>query len=230
MPQPTQTDVHVNTPLTNISIAFMQDTSVFVAARAAPIVPVQKQSDSFYTYNRDDWFRLESRQRAPSTESAGSGYEVSTSTYRADVWAIHKDIDDQTRANADTVISPDRTATLYLSQNALIRKDKQWVIEFKADRSLVDQMVPKGSIAINGVSLTLVDAAGENFSVAIIPTTLADTTLPSLTVGEKVNIEADILGKYVRRYLQTLLASSTGQAPASSGGLTMEKLKQAGFM
>ena len=111
-----------------------------------------------------------------------------------------------------------------------IRKADQWVIEFKAERSLVDQMVPKGSIAINGVSLTLVDAGEDTFSVAIIPKTLADTTLPNLAIAERVNIETDIVGKFICRYLQTLLANSTGQPPATPGGLTMEKLKQAGFM
>ncbi len=116
-----------------------------------------------------------------------------------------------------------------------IKKGDQWVLEFSAERRLVDQMVPKGSIAINGISLTLVTAAGENFSVAIIPTTLADTTLPGLTVGERVNIEVDILGKYVRRYLQTLLEDAAGEntgnsTAAGSPGLTLDKLKQAGFM
>lgn len=113
-----------------------------------------------------------------------------------------------------------------------IRQGDQWVIEFSADHSLVEQMVPKGSIAIDGVSLTLIEAdwAANKFSVAIIPATLNDTTLSALSPGERVNIEADILGKYVRRYLQALLESPASKTSATPGGLTMEKLKQAGFV
>ena len=99
----------------------------------------------------------------------------------------------------------------------------QWVMHFTGEKSLTDDMVPKGSIAIDGVSLTLVDARAGRFSVALIPTTLAETTLPGRKVGDWVNIETDILGKYVRR----LLTGST-DGPASPG-LTLEKLRQAGF-
>lgn len=103
------------------------------------------------------------------------------------------------------------------------RGGEQWVIGLRAQRSLVDQMVPKGSIAISGVSLTLVDAGDNAFSVAVIPATLKQTTLADLTCGDRVNIEADILGKYVRRYIETLAGGS------ASGGLTVEKLRDAGF-
>ena len=126
---------------------------------------------------------------------------------------------------------------------AKIGRGDQCLIEFTAEAGLVDQMVPKGSIAIDGVSLTLVQAAGGRFSVAIIPTTLAETTLGNISAGQRVNIETDILGKYVRRYLQTLLASpaeasnmATPQTargvamPPNAAGLTMDKLKQAGFL
>jgi len=103
-----------------------------------------------------------------------------------------------------------------------IRKQNEWTVEFAATRELVAQMVSKGSITINGVSLTLVDVGIENFSVTLIPTTLGDTTLPSLTPGAKVNIEVDILGKYISRYLQNLTASP-------EGNLTLDKLRQQGF-
>lgn len=96
-----------------------------------------------------------------------------------------------------------------------------WIAEFTAGRELTDQMVPKGSVAVDGVSLTLAGVEGNAFRVALIPTTLAETTLANLAVGDEVNIEVDILGKYVRHYLQQMLGD-----PA---GLTLEKLKQAGF-
>jgi riboflavin synthase len=65
-------------------------------------------------------------------------------------------------------------------------------------------MVPKGSICINGISLTLVDAANDTFSVAIIPYTFNHTNLQSLKIGDSVNIEFDILGKYMARHIGAL--------------------------
>ncbi len=94
-------------------------------------------------------------------------------------------------------------------------------MEFSAGRDLTDLMVPKGAIAIDGVSLTLVDVSGERFSVALIPTTLAETTLGDLSAGVQVNVETDVIGKYVRKHI--------GQPLPSTGGLTIEKLKEARF-
>ncbi|MBN1553187.1 MAG: riboflavin synthase [Phycisphaerae bacterium] len=102
-----------------------------------------------------------------------------------------------------------------------------WIAEFTAAREIVDQMVPKGSVAIDGVSLTLAGVEADTFRVALIPTTLAKTTLAKLTVGDRVNLEVDILGKYIRRYLQQMLGD--GESAATTG-LTLEKLKTAGFM
>ena len=124
MPQPTARDVHVNAPLTNISIAFLQKQEAFVASRVFPSIPVMKQSDRYYTYDRGDFNRDEMQLRAPGTESAGSGYDLdNTPTYFCDVYAFHKDVPDQVRANADSVLRPDREATQYLTHKALIKKE-----------------------------------------------------------------------------------------------------------
>jgi len=73
---------------------------------------------------------------------------------------------------------------------------------FKLPRQLSVQMAPKGSIAVDGVSLTIVDSEPERFSVALIPHTLAITTLGALEVGDKVNLETDLLAKYVQRLVE----------------------------
>jgi riboflavin synthase len=70
---------------------------------------------------------------------------------------------------------------------------------------VADYLVPKGSVAIDGVSLTVVSARADGFDVALIPHTLAVTTLGERRPGDRVNLEADVLGKYVRRYLERLL-------------------------
>ena len=74
---------------------------------------------------------------------------------------------------------------------------------FRTASSLTRQIVTKGSVAVDGVSLTVVDAQSNRFSVALIPHTLAHTTLGLLKAGDPVNIETDLLAKYVERQLQS---------------------------
>lgn len=71
-------------------------------------------------------------------------------------------------------------------------------------RELAQQLVPKGSVAIDGVSLTVVQVSDAGFDVALIPHTLAETNLGDRSAGERVNLEADVLGKYVLRYLERI--------------------------
>jgi riboflavin synthase len=77
---------------------------------------------------------------------------------------------------------------------------------FRVPRELARQMASKGSVAVDGVSLTLVDVERERFSVALIPHTLAVTTLGRRAVGDRVNIETDLLAKYVERQLGSRVA------------------------
>jgi riboflavin synthase len=72
---------------------------------------------------------------------------------------------------------------------------------FRAPLELTRQMASKGSIAVDGVSLTLVDVEANRFSVALIPHTLAATTLGQLRPGDSVNLETDVLAKYIERQL-----------------------------
>ena len=81
-------------------------------------------------------------------------------------------------------------------------------------------VAPKGSISVDGVSLTTVDVTGKSFSVALVPFTLEKTTLGIRRPGDKVNIEVDVIAKYLRRFLEV---------DDSSEGITMEKLLEGGF-
>ncbi|MFM7185792.1 MAG: riboflavin synthase [Planctomycetota bacterium] len=77
-----------------------------------------------------------------------------------------------------------------------------WVTcRFAAPGPLLAQMASKGSVAVDGVSLTLVEVTSDEFSVALIPHTLASTTLGSLAAGDPVNLETDLVFKYVDRWL-----------------------------
>jgi hypothetical protein len=124
---PTPSDVHINGPLTNIVIAYMQSLDGFVADRVFPNVPVEKQADAYFKYDRSDFMRNQMRKRAESTESAGSGWKISNDTYYADVWALHKDIGDQTRANADNPINLDRDATNWLGLQCALNREVNFV-------------------------------------------------------------------------------------------------------
>jgi len=94
-------------------------------------------------------------------------------------------------------------------------------IEFAVGPELLEQMVLKGSVAVDGVSLTIAGMGSGAFRVAAIPETLNRTTLGNAYMGERVNVETDILVKIVRRQLEAILP----QRPA----LTVERLKQMGF-
>lgn len=130
MPNPTMSDVHVNTPLTNLSIAYQNNIGGYIADRVFPAIAVPKQSGLYYRYARDDWYRSEAQLRAPGTESAGGGYRLDTDTYFAHVYAVHKDIDEQIAANADDAINMDRDATQWVTNQLLLKREKLWVSNF----------------------------------------------------------------------------------------------------
>lgn len=131
MGQPTRSDVHVNRPLTNISIAYIQNANDFIADKVFPIVPVQKQSDRYFTYTKDFWFRTGAERRAPASESAGGGFQVdSTPSYFANVDAFHMDVDDQTRTNTDDPLDMDRDATLFVTQNLILKREKDFMKQY----------------------------------------------------------------------------------------------------
>ena len=130
MPQPSINSVHVDAILTNISVAYLQNQDNFIADKVFPVIPVDKKSDKFFTYTKNDWFRDEAQRRAPGTESAGGGYNLSTDTYTADVWAFHKDVDDQTTANADAPLNPLREATEFVTRRLMLRRELQFNTDF----------------------------------------------------------------------------------------------------
>lgn len=93
-------------------------------------------------------------------------------------------------------------------QSIFPQSDSSVLIRFKYPSSIANYLVPKGSIAVDGVSLTIVDVYKNYFTVSLIPHTLKNTTLGLKRVNSKVNIEADILAKYVFSCLKKLNLSS----------------------
>ena len=79
---------------------------------------------------------------------------------------------------------------------------RDFIWRITCDKAITDGMVPKGSICCDGISLTIVDLADGAFTVHIIPHTVEETNLRSVKVGQKVNLETDMLGKYVARLIR----------------------------
>lgn len=125
MALPTLSDVHVDAALTNISVAFMQNASNFVSRQVFPNVPVSKQSDKYFIYDRGDFNRDQAKKRAPGTESAGGGFGLDTATYSCDVWAWHKDVPLQIASNQD-VGDPYDDAARFVMQTLMIRQEAEF--------------------------------------------------------------------------------------------------------
>jgi riboflavin synthase len=84
---------------------------------------------------------------------------------------------------------------------SILEEDGSWVFNFEYDQSKGNVTVEKGSITINGISLTCFNSTDNGFTVAIIPYTYEHTSVQDLKVGDHVNLEFDIVGKYVQRLM-----------------------------
>jgi len=89
---------------------------------------------------------------------------------------------------------------------------------------LTDMMVPKGSVAVDGISLTVAQLKDGSFEVSLIPYTLSATTLGMKAAGDRVNVECDMLGKWIRRLLRR-----GDEGRDAGGGLTLDRLREEGF-
>lgn len=103
-------------------------------------------------------------------------------------------------------------------------KGRDVALTFRCGRVIAAASVLKGSIAVNGVSLTVSGLGEDWLRVDVIPTTLRETNLGSLAIGDRVNLETDVLGKYARR------RAGEEEGPEQGGGLTFEKLAENGFL
>jgi hypothetical protein len=213
---PTAGDVHVNGPLTNISIAYLQNAKHFVADQVFPNIPVTKQSDRYYTYDRGEFNRNEMEKRAPGTESAGGGYTIdNTPTYFADVAAYHKDIPDQIRANSDSVLAPDREATEYVTHKALIYREKLWASKFFVTSKWTTDYTssnwgPTGTATdpiqdIRTGKRTVLESTGFEPNTLVLSKAVYDTLADNADIIERVNAGQTPVGAA----MGTLLAMMT---------------------
>ena len=107
---------------------------------------------------------------------------------------------------------------------AAIKSDPEdWRITVKVPDDVMPAIVPKGSVAVDGVSMTIAEVTANTFTIAVIPTTLEMTTLSGLAVGDPINVETDVIARTVVHYLDRVAGRGTG------AGVSLAKLKESGF-
>ena len=133
MPLLTPSQVHIDAPLTNLTLAYAQSQENFIADKVFPIVGVDKQSDYYYIYSRDDMNRTgDVKKLAPRTEVERIGMSISSTTYTADVYGLGMDFDEQTLANEDAVLDIRSAGAQTLAMRLMIHREKQFAENFFA--------------------------------------------------------------------------------------------------
>jgi hypothetical protein len=126
MSLPTPSDVHVNRPLTNMSVAYMQALSKFQADNLCPIMASDKRSNTFFKFTKDYWFRDEMKKRGVGAPAPRAGYGITTDSFECQLYAIAKQIDDQVRANEDTPLNSDRNAMQFVTRIERLNREKSF--------------------------------------------------------------------------------------------------------
>ena len=131
MPLLTPSAVHIDQPLTNLTIAFNQEPSNFIADQVFPVVSVSKQSDKYYIYNQDDSNRNgDVKKLAPRTEVERIGLQVSTDSYFADVYGLGADFSEQDLANEDAALEIRAQQAFDVINKLRIHREEQFVDSF----------------------------------------------------------------------------------------------------
>lgn len=160
MPNITPGDVHVMVPLTQIMIAYAQQTKDFIADKVFPVVPVDHQSDFYYRFGRRSYLQTQAELRAPSTETPGVDWEFTKDSFYAQVWGLHYDIEDQLRSNADANFQFDTAGTELITQQMLLRRDLEWISSYFASNIWGETITGTTSTAPGAGYFTQFDVAG----------------------------------------------------------------------
>jgi len=124
MARPNRGQVKVDTLLSNLSIGYMQKQDVFIFPKVFAPVKVDEQSNKYIVYSSKDWNTDEAEVRKDSTESAGSGYDLSNDNYNCVPYSFHKDVGDQIIANAGGRFDLIKEAVEFVTRKILIKQEK----------------------------------------------------------------------------------------------------------
>jgi hypothetical protein len=126
-----ESDSKFSEPLTNVSIGFTADASEYVATRVFPVVPVKKQSGTYYSHPRGEWFRTYAQVRGPGQETPGIMTKLAeTGNYYCKVYGVHQKVDDFERANFGSVFDLDKQATQRAQNDLLLRRELDFLATY----------------------------------------------------------------------------------------------------
>jgi len=169
MPMLTPSSVHIDQPLSNLTLAYVQEQSNFIADKVFPVVGVSKQSDKYYIYDRAEMNRTgDVKKLAPRTEVNRIGMTISNSSYYTDVYGLGMDFDEQTIANEDTVLETRSAGAETLVNRLLIHREEQFASTFFAASQWTSESTPSNlwSDYTNGTPITDITTARRTMQLA----------------------------------------------------------------
>ena len=220
MPLLTPSSVHIDQPLSNLTLAYVQSQTNFIADKVFPTVGVARQSDKYYIYDRDNMNRSgDVKKLAPRTEVNRIGMAISNSSYYADVYGLGMDFDEQTLANEDAMLEVRSAGAETLVNRLLIHREEQFAETFfKADIWGTDY--DGVANADNNLASEVTQWSDYTNSTPITDVTLARRTMQLKSGGFKPNTM--VVGKEVRDTLVNhpdVLARLNGGATVSNTAL-----------
>ena len=217
----TPSAVHIDAPLTNLTIAFLQDANGFIADRVFPKVSVTKKSDKYYIYNRADFNRIGQVQaRAPRTQAPRVGMTLSTDTYLTDVFSLATDFDFETLANEDAALDIRAAGAQMLTHQLLIDRERKWASTYFAGGVWGTDW---DGVASSPNSSQVIQWSNYSTSTPIVDVTNIMRTVQLRSGGFKPNVM--VVGKEVRDVLvnhPTILARLNGGATVTNTALVTD--------
>jgi hypothetical protein len=217
----TPSSVHIDAPLTNLTIAFLQDANGFIADRVFPKVSVSKKTDKYYIYNRADFNRTGQVQaRAPRTQAPRVGMTLSQDTYSTDVFSLATDFDFETLANEDAALDIRSAGAQMLTHQLLIDREIKWANSYFAGGIWGTDW---DGVASSPSSVQVIQWSNYTTSTPIQDVTNIMRTVQLKSGGFKPNVM--VVGKEVRDILvnhPTILARLNGGATVTNTALVTD--------
>ena len=217
----TPSAVHIDAPLTNLTVAFLQDANGFIADRVFPKVSVTKKTDKYYIYNRADFNRTGQVQaRAPRTQAPRVGMTLSQDTYSADVYSLATDYDFFTLANEDAALDIRAAGAQMLTHQLLIDREIKWASSYFAGGIWGTDW---DGVASSPSSVQVIQWSDYTNSTPIADVTKIMRTVQLKSGGFKPNVM--VVGKEVRDVLvnhPTILARLNGGATVTNPALVTD--------
>lgn len=217
----TASAVHIDAPLTNLTIAFLQDANGFIADRVFPKVSVTKKTDKYYIYNRADFNRVGQVQaRAPRTQAPRVGMSLSNDTYSTDVFSLATDFDFETLANEDAALDIRSAGAQMLTHQLLIDREIKWAATYFAASVWGTDW---SGVASSPSSTQVIQWSDYSTSTPIQDVTKIMRTIQLKSGGFKPNVM--VVGKEVRDTLvnhPTILARLNGGATVTNTALVTD--------